>query len=78
MIDHRPNFKFRATVLRLVDGDTISRGMIHGLEAGTCLKAADAGNFLEASGDLINTGPTGTNVMDLMIGLKLDGDVREE
>ena len=27
--------------------------------------------FLEASGDLLTTGPTGTNVMDLMIALRL-------
>ena len=29
-------------------------------------------HFHAASGDLVNTGPTGTNVMDLMLGLKLD------
>ncbi len=34
-------------------------------------KQADAGTFLDASGDLIHTGPTGTNVMDVIIGLKL-------
>ncbi|VAW88474.1 hypothetical protein MNBD_GAMMA17-514 [hydrothermal vent metagenome] len=28
---------------------------------------ANAGVFLAASGDLISTGPTGANVMDLMI-----------
>ncbi len=33
---------------------------------------ADAGTFLQASGDLIYTGPTGTNVMDLILGLKVD------
>jgi hydroxypyruvate reductase len=30
-----------------------------------------AGAILAASGDLIHTGPTGTHVMDLMIGLKV-------
>mgnify|MGYP000712387375 CR=1 FL=1 len=35
-----------------------------------CLVRADAGRFLAASGDLIHTGPTGTNVMDLVLGLK--------
>ena len=55
----------------LIDGGTIARGRRAGLDAITCLKGADSGTFLEASEDLINTGPTGTNVMDLMIGMKL-------
>lgn len=55
----------------LVDGGTIGRGQREGFEAEQCLKAADSGSFLEASGDLINTGPTGTNVMDLILGMKL-------
>jgi len=54
----------------LVDGSTIKRGQQLGLQAQTCLKHADAGRFLAASGDLIKTGPTGTNVMDILIGLK--------
>ena len=54
----------------LVDGETVARGKIHGLDAGAALAKADAGTFLEASGDLIHTGPTGTNVMDLILGLK--------
>jgi len=36
------------------------------------LENADAGTFLQASGDLIRTGPTGTNVMDLILGLKME------
>jgi len=54
----------------LVDGGTIARGEVEGIPAHQALAAADAGNFLEASGDLIQTGPTGTNVMDLMLGLR--------
>lgn len=54
----------------LVDGNTVGRGEIEGLSAQAALRSADAGRFLEASGDLIHTGPTGTNVMDLMLGLK--------
>ncbi len=54
----------------LVDGDTIQRGRLAGLDPRRCLENADAGSFLDASGDLLNTGPTGTNVMDLIIGLK--------
>jgi hydroxypyruvate reductase len=42
------------------------------------LKRADAGNFLDASGDLVYTGPTGTNVMDLVIAHKSGDKVRGE
>jgi hydroxypyruvate reductase len=55
----------------LIDGNTQQRGELHGLSLQQCLDGADAGRFLETSGDLLNTGPTGTNVMDLMLGLKL-------
>ena len=55
----------------IVDGATLARGRREGLDADDCLLRADSGAFLEASGDLISTGPTGTNVMDLMIGMKL-------
>jgi len=54
----------------LVDGGTLARGGRAGLDAGRCLERADAGTFLEASGDLIHTGPTGTNVMDLVLGVR--------
>ncbi len=54
----------------LVDGGTVARGALHGADAAAALAAADAGSFLAASGDLIATGPTGTNVMDIMVGLK--------
>lgn len=54
----------------LVDGGTIAHGELAGLDARLCLANADAGSFLEESGDLVHTGPTGTNVMDLLIGLK--------
>jgi len=55
----------------LVDGQTVTRGKNAGLDAGQSLARADAGTFLEASGDLLRTGPTGTNVMDLVLALKL-------
>ena len=55
----------------LVDGGTIMRGTMNRMDAAECLRRADAGSFLEQSNDLIATGPTGTNVMDIVIGLKL-------
>jgi len=54
----------------LVDGGTLERGTLDGLDPRDCLARADAGRFLAASGDLIHTGPTGTNVMDLVLALK--------
>lgn len=53
----------------LVDGGTVARGEAAGLDPAQSLARADAGVFLEASGDLISTGPTATNVTDLVIGL---------
>jgi hydroxypyruvate reductase len=55
----------------LVDGGTVRRGELHAGAAATCLARADAGTFLAAAGDLLQTGPTGTNVMDLALGLRL-------
>lgn len=54
----------------IVDGATVDRGEAEGLNAAEALKAADAGRFLEASGDLLSTGPTGTNVNDMVLALK--------
>jgi hydroxypyruvate reductase len=55
----------------LVDGATGERAATEGMDLEQSLDLADAGSLLEATGDLITTGPTGTGVMDLMIGLKL-------
>ena len=55
----------------LVDAGTVARGAAAGLDPRRCLRAADAGTFLEASGDLVRTGPTGTNVMDLVVAMKV-------
>lgn len=55
----------------LIDGDTVMRGQDAGLDARDCLARADAGSFLGASGDLVHTGPAGTNVMDIVIALKI-------
>jgi glycerate 2-kinase len=52
----------------LVDGATLERARDAGLTAAASLARADSGTLLEASGDLIRTGPTGTNVMDLILG----------
>jgi len=53
----------------VVDGQTLARGASSGLDPGECLQRADSGSFLSCSGDLLETGPTGTNVSDLVLGL---------
>lgn len=55
----------------LVDGDTCARIACAGVDVDEALRRADAGTALEAAGDLVHTGPTGTNVGDLVLGLKL-------
>ena len=57
----------------IVDQHTIERGRLAGLDPSECLARAAAGEFLEASGDLLNCGPTGTNVGDVLIGLTSAG-----
>jgi hydroxypyruvate reductase len=54
----------------LVDGGSVARGRLQGVDGADALAAADSGRLLAASGDLIATGPTGTNVMDIMLGMK--------
>lgn len=53
----------------LVDGSTLERAALAGLDARVCLARADSGTLLEATGDLVHTGPTGTNVGDLVLVL---------
>ena len=55
----------------LVDGETCARLALAELDPDQCLAQADSARALAASGDLVHTGPTGTNVGDLVIGLKL-------
>ncbi len=48
----------------VVDGNTWGDG------AADALARADSGTWLEANGALLTTGPTGTNVMDLIVALR--------
>ena len=50
------------------DGTTVARASSLGLDPGAHLENNDAYPFFEALGDLVITGPTGTNVADLAIG----------
>jgi len=51
----------------IVDGGTIDRGRSAGIDALTALQNNDANTYLDATGDLVVTGPTGTNVADLWL-----------
>jgi hydroxypyruvate reductase len=53
----------------VVDGTTLQRGRDKGLDAADFLRGNDSHTFLSAVGDLLVTGPTLTNVMDLRLVL---------
>ena len=49
------------------DGKTLQRGKTMGLDPRAFLKENDSYSFFQKMGDLLITGPTGTNVMDLRV-----------
>jgi glycerate 2-kinase len=51
----------------VVDPGTLDRGRKAGLDPEGCLLENDSHAFLAAAGDLLITGPTGTNVADLQV-----------
>jgi len=53
----------------LVDSRTVSRGSAVGLHAVEFLNNNDSYHFFERTGDLLMTGPTKTNVMDVRLVL---------
>ncbi len=55
----------------IVDGQTMQRGQLLKHDINDYLVRADIGNYLANTGDLVTTGPTGTNVMDLVVALKI-------
>jgi hydroxypyruvate reductase/glycerate 2-kinase len=50
----------------IVDGGTVLRAMEGGYHVENCLNIHASTDFLQAAGDLVFTGPTGTNVNDIM------------
>ena len=53
----------------IIDGSTVERGKAKGLDARDFLNRNDSYHFLRATDDLLVTGPTLTNVMDLQVAL---------
>ena len=53
----------------VADGDTIARARVIGLDPAAALAANDTHAFWKALGGLVRTGPTGTNVMDIVVAL---------
>jgi hydroxypyruvate reductase len=51
----------------IIDGSTVARGRAGGTDARRALEANDAYHYLRASGDLLVTGPTNTNLLDLYV-----------
>ncbi|MFL5382182.1 MAG: glycerate kinase [Longimicrobiaceae bacterium] len=51
----------------IIDGETVARAAALGLDARDHLERNDAHPFLRATGDLLVTGPTGTNVCDVVL-----------
>ena len=53
----------------IADGTTVTRARAKGLDPLAYLRRSDSYHFLQALGDLIITGPTRTNVMDVYMVL---------
>jgi glycerate-2-kinase len=53
-----------------VDGDTVARARGAGFDPVAALAATDSHSVLAATGDLVVTGPTGTNVADVVVALR--------
>ncbi len=53
----------------VVDGTTLVRARAKGVDHESALARNDAYHFFAVLGDLVVTGPTGTNLMDLYLGL---------
>jgi hydroxypyruvate reductase len=54
----------------VVDAGTVVRAELAGVDVERAFLRFDSGTALEAAEDLVHTGPTGTNVGDILIGLR--------
>lgn len=62
----------------VADGGTVSRAREAGIDPGLALRRNDSFGCFEAAGGLLSPGPTGTNVNDLYLGIRIrDDDQRQ-
>lgn len=54
----------------IVDAGSLDRAMLAGCDVERAWREFDSGTALEAAEDLVHTGPTGTNVGDILIAIK--------
>jgi glycerate 2-kinase len=54
----------------IIDAGTVERAELGGVDVERAAREFASGLALEAAGDLLHTGPTGTNVGDLLIGIR--------
>jgi glycerate 2-kinase len=54
----------------IVDEGTVTRAELGGVDVERAWLDCDSGTALEAAEDLVHTGPTGTNVGDILIGIR--------
>ena len=62
----------------IIDGDTVNRLKASGINPHAALLDNDSYNALSSSGDIIKTGPTGTNVNDISILIQGTGCLTSE
>ncbi len=53
-----------------IDGETVARARRRGFDPEAALAATASHALLDATGDLLRTGPTGTNVADVVVALR--------
>ena len=53
-----------------IDGETTARARARDFTPDAALSRTDSHPLLDATGDLVRTGPTGTNVADLVVALR--------
>jgi len=62
----------------VADGSTVERGLRRGLDADTYLGENNSHEFFKKLKDLIDTGPTGTNVNDIFIAIVGSADQKSD
>ena len=60
----------------IVDRGTLGRGRAFGLDADSSLANNDSGTYFEVVGGLVTPGPTGTNVNDAYVGIRVGASPR--